>query len=128
MSINIWSKPLNMDTFQLYGARYYQGVPTWSEFFETIKIFSLNSRLLVSKHNGLQTLNICRILNSYVLLGNVFPGNSLARLAFFISNPIIYPELKTLLYFMKRLPNRIPEVNLSEIPLRQPLLDQLDSV
>lgn len=128
MSSIIWSKPLNMDTFQLYGARFYQGAPTWSEFFEMMRQFSLCSRLLVSKVGKQSNINIYHILNTYIQLSNVFPHESLARLAFFISNPLIYPELKTLLFFIKRLPNSIPEVALSEIPFRQSMLDALNNV
>ena len=129
MSNVIWSKPLNPETFQLYGARYYQGIQTWSEFFDTMKLFSLCSRLLVSRmHENRIGINLCRILNSYIQLGNVFPYDSFARLAFFISNPDIHPELKTILYFIKRLPNGIPEVNLHSIPLKQSLLTELESI
>ena len=118
-----------METFQLYGARNYQGVQTWTEFFETMKLFSLCSRLLVSrKHETKMGHNIGRILNSYIQLGNVFPGYSFSRLAFFIANPEIYPELKTILYFIKRLPNGIPELDLQKIPFQQSLLNELNSI
>lgn len=129
MSNNIWSRPLNMETFQIYAARFYQGVPTWTEFFESMRQFSLCSRLLVSrKHESHIGTNIYRILNAYIQLGNVFSHDSFARLAFFISNEEIYSELKTILYFIKRLPNSIPEVNLHDIPFQQSLLTKLNRV
>lgn len=129
MSRKIWSSPLNMETFQLYAARNYQGVPTWTAFFDSMKNFSLCSRLLVSKkHETRIGTNIYRILNLYIQLSNTFMLDSFARLAFFISNEEIYPELKTILYFIKRLPNGIPEVNLQSIPFQQSILSELNRV
>lgn len=130
MTTIIWNKPLAQDSYLIYAARYYTGSGYWNEFLEDLDLFKQCSKLIVQKINANKvTLSfVQKVLNSYISLGNVFSGNSLARLAFYSSNPIAHSFVKTILYYMKRLPTSIPERNLSEVSYDTELLDLLGRI
>ena len=128
MSI-LWNQELTQQTYFLYGARFYNNqYGRWNEFFNDIKLFQRCSKLLVSKRNSDAAISIKSILNTYVTLGNVFSGDSLARLGFFLSNPICHSDIKTILYFMYRLPCSIPEVCIAKIPFNTEILSILNGI
>lgn len=130
MNITIWNKPLTQDSYLIYAARYYTGSGYWNEFLTDLDLFKQCSKLIVQKINTNKvTLPfVQKVLNSYISLGNVFIGNSLARLAFYSTNPIAHSFVKTILYYMKRLPTSIPERNLSEVSYDTELLDLLGHI
>lgn len=131
MNITIWNKPLAEDSYLIYAARYYTGSGYWNEFFVDMDLFKQCSKMIVQKintGNRLQLPFVQKMLNNYISLGNVFSGNSLARLAFYSSNPIAHSFVKTILYYMKRLPTSIPERNLSEVSYDTELLDLLGRI
>lgn len=130
MSI-IWSNKLTSNTYMLYAIRnYHNGVGVWGEFFYDIKMFSRISKILMTRVNSSSetSTSVQNILNNFISLGNVFIGDSLGRLAFFIINPICYPEVKTILEYMHRLPRNIPEVKLSSIEYDQKLFYDLNQI
>lgn len=124
----LWDQPLNKETSIIYGARFYTGPPTWSEYYSDFGLFKKLSKQLVEKHNGSSKASLRKVLNDFISLSNVFSGMSLARLAFALSNPLIYPELKTMLFFIKRLPTDVPEVKLSDISFDVNLLNELQAI
>ena len=128
MSI-FWQEPLNNNTYILYGLRYYSGLYNrWSEFFSDIKSFSKLSKLLVMRQRTTINVSDRQILNQYISLGNVFTENSLARLSFFLANPVCHSEVKSILYFMNRLPAYIPEVKLDSIKYDTKLLESFQKI
>lgn len=128
MSI-FWEQILTQETYALYGARFYTNTyGRWDEFFSDIKTFSRVSKLLVSRKNAKTKVSLKNIVNNYICLGNVFTGDSLARLAFFLGNPICYPEIKTILYFIHRLPPSVPEFDLSAIPYDSSLAHEIQNM
>ena len=121
MSI-LWTQKLTHETYAIYGARFYNNIyGRWDDYFSDLKMF-------VSRKNTNNQISIHNILNNYISLGNVFTGNSLARLAFFLTNPVCHDSLKTVLYFIHRLPPSLPEVELSSIPYDTELLRILESL
>lgn len=124
----LWAQPLNKETSTIYGARFYTGPPTWAEYYSDFGIFKKLSKQLVEMHNGSSKASLRKVLNDFISLSNVFAGKSLARLAFAISNPLVYSELKTILYFIKRLPTDLPEVKLSDISFDVNLLSSLQAI
>lgn len=128
MSI-LWNQPLKKETYQIYGARFYNNIyGHWNEYFSDLKVFTRISKLLVSKYKSNTQISNRTILNNYISLANVFTESSLARLAFFLSNPLCYSDIKTILFFIHRLPNSIPEIDLSSIPFNTELLSELCSL
>lgn len=128
MSI-LWTQKLTHETYVIYGARFYNNIyGRWDDYFSDLKMFGRISKVLVSRKNTNNQISIHNILNNYISLGNVFTGNSLARLAFFLTNPVCHDSLKTVLYFIHRLPPSLPEVELSSIPYDTELLQILESL
>lgn len=128
MSI-LWEQPLKKETYLIYGARFYNNIyGHWNEYFSDLKAFTRISKFLVSKNKSNMQISIRTILNTYISLANVFSDTALARLAFFLSNPLCYSDIKSILYFIHRLPNSIPEVDLSSIPFNTELLSELASL
>lgn len=124
----LWAQQLNKASCIIYGISIYKGTPNWKEYYTDITIFKKCSKQLVEYHNGSLKISLRKILNDYILLSNVFGGESLARIGFTLSNPLIYSELKTLLYFIRRLPHDIPEVHISSIPLHIEFLRSLKTI
>lgn len=128
MSI-LWSQPLTQDTYAIYGARFYNNsYGRWNEYFSDLRMFGRISKVLVSRINSNTQISLRNVLNNYISLGNVFTGNSLARLSFFLSNPLCHSDVKTILFFIRRLPHSIPEVELSSIPFNSELLSELEVI
>lgn len=80
--------------------------------------------MLVLRKNK-KTNNIRKIMNQLVYLGNIFHGESLARLVFFNSDESVYPEIKTVLKYLYRLPDAIPECNLKNINYAEEIIDEI---
>lgn len=116
----IWSAPLTNNTYKFYAMRYYNvSRASWDDFFTDLKQLTYVSKGFMSRKEtstSKQFGSIRLILNNIIYLGNLFPGDSLARLLFFYCNPAGHSELKTVLKFLYRLPDDIPEVKLGDIP------------
>lgn len=126
----MWEQPLDKDSYKIFAIRHYRsGVATWNEFFADLKQFSYIIRCISFKKDEVGTVEQNKsILNSIMHLNNTFSGDSLARLFFFISreNPDILGQIKTYLHFIHRLPDEIPELDLSTIDISESLLNLLN--
>lgn len=124
--MNIWNFPLTKDNCIFYAiSSYNNGIGTWSEFFDDIKLFGKLSKYILQNNDNGKIINTRILLNTAISLANVFPKESLARLVFYHSDEQTYSKLKTLLYFMYRLPSSIPEVDLSKIQFDSDFLREL---
>ena len=65
------------------------------------------------------------VVNTVIRLGNVFHKESLGRLLLAGSPDDLRPEIKTILFFLSRLPKNIPEFDLRMIPMNENLAEQL---
>ena len=124
----LWRYPLTPETYLSYAARYYTGFACWEEFLKDLNMFSSTSKQLMHKKNAGLELPARKLLNDFVTLGNVFHGDALARLAFFLSNPKCWSEIKTLLHALFRLPRHVPEAPVGKIPFSPALLEQLKRI
>lgn len=124
----LWSNKLNIYTQFFYAARYYNnGVSSWVEFLSDMKLINKISRCMLSRGtNADEEKSSKAILNYIIIISNNFKNESLARILFCNSKPETYPDLKTFLWFLHRLPDSIPEANLNDIELNQNLLKQLN--
>lgn len=123
--MKLFSQKLTPNTYMLYAVASYQRKNAfWSEFFADMYKFSTISRMLVLRKSK-KTNNIRKIINQMVYLGNIFSGDSLARLLFFNSDESVYSELKTVLKYLYRLPDAIPECNLKAINYAENIFDEI---
>lgn len=119
----LWKFPLTTKTYMSYAARYYTGFACWDEFLKDLNTFrNISKQLMQRKNNGAE-FPIQKILNNFVLLGNVFQGDALARLGFFLSNPNCWIEVKTFLFVIYRLPRQIPEAPIGKLSINPKLLE-----
>lgn len=122
-----WHKPLTTETAKLYAATRYKGTQTWTSFFNDMKGFSTLSKQLMRWYNNKEAdIHFC--LNQVIYLGNVFAGESLARICFAFAKPETYPALKSILKTIYRLPMEIPEVGLGEIETSPRANEQLKRI
>jgi hypothetical protein len=102
---------LTSDSVMLYAAHSYTNPQCMStkEFLEDWKRIKYIKRLLRRYYQTGQ-LRERLLLNHIILLSNVFPPPSLARLLFFKLEPVYYPALKTLLEFLSLAPPTLPGI------------------
>lgn len=122
----MWNFPLNPISYKIYAiAHYNNGRGTWNEFFSDLKSIQSVHKLVQLNQTGKTTL--ANVLNAIVRLSNVFPdGMALGRLILINANESITSDIKTILYFLGKLPPNIPERNLEDFPLNENLLDELE--
>lgn len=109
----------------LYAVALYQRKNAfWSEFFADMYRFSTISRMLILRKTK-KTNNIRKILNQLIYLGNIFPDESLARLLFFNTDDEVRSELKTILKYLYRLPEFIPECDLQKIKYSEDIIEEI---
>lgn len=123
--MKLFNKKLAPSSYMLYAVAVYQRKNAfWSEFFADMYRFSTVSRMLVLRKTK-KTNNIRKIINQLVYLGNIFPSESLARLLFFNSDESVHPEIKTILRYLYRLPDCIPECDLQKIGFSEDIIDEI---
>ena len=107
---------LTEDNFILYAMKYYENPQCLSEqdFHNDLKILKYIKRLL-NRYEKTGDIKERLMLNHLIMLGNVFPITVLSRILFF-KMPIQYwSTLKTLLIFLRYMPNHINSINGKEI-------------
>lgn len=122
----MWNFPLNPISYKIYAiAHYNNGRGTWNEFFSDLKSIQSVHKLVQLNQTGKATL--VNVLNAIVKLSNVFPDDmALGRLILINASESITSDIKTILYFLGKLPPKIPEKNLEDFPLNENLLDELE--
>lgn len=120
----MWNFPLNPTSYKLYAiANYRNGKGTWNEFFVDMKLLQSVYRLVAANKEKPNYINT--VVNTVIRLGNVFHKESLGRLLLAGSPDDLRPEIKTILFFLSRLPKNIPEFDLRMIPINENLAEQL---
>lgn len=102
---------LNEENFDILVAKFYGG-RFWSkeEMENDVKRIKYIKRL-IGKHVRKKDLNERLILNHIIILGNVFGPEFTTRLLFFRLDEDYYPALKSFLWFLNYLPERIETIN-----------------
>jgi hypothetical protein len=119
---------LNEDNFLIYAIKNYHspGSMGLSELEEDLKKIKYVKRLL-NRYKASGEASERLVLNHLVVLYNVF-GSAATDLLFFKLEEAYWPELKTYLVFLQRMPletvvtQGIPE---TDIPLNNELIDKL---
>lgn len=123
----MWNFPLNPTSYKLYAiSNYRDGKSTWNEFFLDMKLMTSVYRLIAAHKEKRTYLN--QILNAIIRLGNVFHKESLGRLLLVSSPDEIRSDVKTILFFLSRLPNSIPEYDLNMVQFDADLIEELQKI
>lgn len=123
----MWDFPLTQQSYKLYAiANYKHGRAYWNEFFLDMKVLQSIPKLLASRVERRQRCT--QSLNTIIKLGNVFENDALGRLLFVITPEEYISDLKTILLFISRLPESIPEINLEDYGINYELYEELDSL
>lgn len=126
--IGLYMFELNEDNFLIYAIKNYHspGSMGLSELEEDLKKIKYVKRLL-NRYKASGEASERLVLNHLVVLYNVF-GSAATDLLFFKLEETYWPELKTYLVFLQRMPletvvtQGIPE---TDIPLNNELIDKL---
>lgn len=120
---------LNRDNFVMTAMKAYDkpSCKTLIEFEEDLAKFS-NLMRLCSRDMG--PIETHLVLNAVVTLLNVFEPTECIRMMFFKVKQNDWYKLKTILVYLDRMPETIPEFNIknSEIELCQPMIDTLRKI
>lgn len=117
---------LNKDVFVMVAMKAYDkpSCKTIIEFEEDLAKFS-NLVRLCSK--GMNPIETHLVMNSVLILLNIFEPNECVKLMFFKVKKQDWTKLKTVLVYLNRMPSHIPELGIvnAEIETCQPMLDIL---
>jgi hypothetical protein len=118
---------LNDKNYLLFAIKYYDNPQSVTEddFYDDLKRFKYVKRLF-KRYQTTEVLKINLILNHLIILFNVF-GEATVPLLFFKLEKELWPIVKTFLVFLNRFPE-YPRSSLSDIPLDQKCLEELDRI
>lgn len=123
----MWDFSLTQQSYKLYAiAHYKNGRGYWNEFFADMKVLQSVPKLLANRIEKRQRCT--QVLNTIIKLGNVFKNESLGRLLFIITPEELHSDLKTILLFISRLPESIPEINIEDYGINYTLYDELENL
>lgn len=123
----MWDFSLTQQSYKLYAiAHYKNGRGYWNEFFADMKVLQSVPKLLANRIEKRQRCT--QVLNTIIKLGNVFKNESLGRLLFIITPEELHSDLKTILLFISRLPESIPEINIEDYGINYALYDELENL
>jgi hypothetical protein len=121
----MWDFSLTQQSYKLYAiAHYKNGRGYWNEFFSDMKVLQSVPKMLSNRVEKKQRCS--QVLNTIIRLGNVFQNEALGRLLFILTPTEYISDLKTILLFISRLPDRIPELNIDDYEINQKLYDELE--
>lgn len=112
---------LTKNNYMLYAAWKY-GRGTWTDFFSDMKILTKFMRNLNPKDDTRY------ILNMFIYFSNIFPQESFSRIMFFMADTENEKTVKTILSFLYRLPDSIPDRDIRGIPYDTDLMFRLKNI
>lgn len=120
---------INKNNFVMIAMKAYDNpsCKTLVEFEEDLSKFSNLVRLCSKDMNEAETNTL---LNAVMTLLNIFEASECIRMMFFKAKREDWYKLKTVLVFLNRMPNEIPDLELkdSEIPLCQSMITTLRKI
>jgi hypothetical protein len=123
----MWDFSLSQQSYKLYAiAHYKNGRGYWNEFFSDMKILQSVPKMLSNRVEKKQRCS--HVLNTIIRLGNVFQNEALGRLLLILTPPEYISDLKTILLFISRLPDSIPELSIDDYEINQTLYDELEKL
>ncbi len=122
-------KPLNNENYISYAMDAYSNPQCKSieEFNDDLNRTKYLKRLF-KKYETSGILKERLILNHIIIFYNVFGVESASRLLFFKIEENFYSTLKTFLVYLNYLPEEIPEVDVTEIPLDIKIMSTLREI
>ena len=120
-------EPLNSKNFLDYAIKNYENpeCKDMEEFSEDVNRIKYLKRLF-GRYEQEGDLKSRLILNHLIIFNNVFGLVPASRILFYKVERRYYSILKTCLYFLCKLPLRIPEIDLDEVPLDHKILKILE--
>lgn len=109
---------LNEDNFLLYATKCYEN-PDFvgvSEFNKDIKILVYIKKLL-RRYVKTGEVKERLLLNHIITLGNLFGQTATTRMLFFFCTPETFSPLKTILIYLRYMPENIPEIRNMNVPV-----------
>ena len=122
-------KILNSDNFMMYAMKEYKNpnCKNIEEFNEDMNRIKYLKRLF-KKYKSSGVLRERLILNHIIIFYNIFDLESATRLLFSRIEHDLHPYLKTFIVFLNNLPEKIPEVDLINIPLDRRIINKLRQI
>jgi hypothetical protein len=122
-------KVLDNDNYLLYAMRNYDNpqCESVSEFNDDLNRTKYLKRLF-KKYEINNILKERLILNHIIIFYNVFGIEAATRILFFKIEKEYHPILKTFLVYLNYLPEEIPEVDVTEIPLDIKIISTLREI
>tara|TARA_R110002020_G_scaffold256421_2_gene470126 strand:+ start:969 stop:1358 length:390 start_codon:yes stop_codon:yes gene_type:complete len=119
---------LNSKNFLDYALQNYENpeCKDMEEFSEDVNRIKYLKRLF-SRHEQDDDFKSRLIVNHLIVFNNVFGVLPSARILFFRVEEKYHSVLKTCLFFLERLPEKIPEVELDLIPIDHKVLKKLET-
>ena len=102
---------LNDDNFLMYAMKEYNDIQCTDieEFYDDLKKIKYIKRLFnIYKNTG--QLKERLILNHLIVFYNVFPASAGTRILFYKIEQVFWPILKTFLFFIDRMPEKIESI------------------
>ena len=120
---------LNDDNFMIFAMKMYDNPQCKhiSEFHEDMNRIKYLKRLL-RKYKTSGILRERLILNHIIIFYNIFDTVSATRLLFSRIESDLHPYLKTFIVFLNKLPEKIPEIDLLQIPLDRRIVNKLREI
>ena len=122
---------LNEKNFLLYAMQHYENPQCVEveEFNDDLKKIKYIKRLL-NQYSTEGVLKERLLLNHIIVFYNVFSVEAATRILFYKLEEDIWPMLKTFLFYLNFLPNKIESINgrtiiTTEIPMDQGIVDSL---
>lgn len=123
----MWNFSLTANSYKLYAiAHYKNGKSYWNEFFMDLKMLHSVPKLLA--HRVEKQQKVTGVLNTIIRLGNSFGKDSLGRLLLVLTPLEYLSDLKTILLYISRMPETIPELDVSEIAINIELYKELENL
>tara|TARA_R100000697_G_scaffold114954_1_gene134164 strand:+ start:30 stop:407 length:378 start_codon:yes stop_codon:yes gene_type:complete len=119
-------KKLDNKNFLDYAIQNYENpeCKNMEEFLEDVNRVKYLKRLF-SRYDQDGDIKSRLIVNHLIIFNNVFGLVPSSRILFYKVDEKYYSLLKTCLLFAEKLPTKIPEVDLSEVPLNHIVLNKL---
>lgn len=122
---------LNENNFIIYAANGYRGlIQDEEEFYEDLNRIKYIKKMLFS-YNAKGDINLNLIINHIIILYNLFEDETILNMLFYKLSDYT-SELKTILYFMNRLPEKViingVEVDSNEIPFDKEVYKKLKEI
>jgi len=121
---------LNQDSFAIYATKNYdtRACSSLEEYNSDLRRLNNVKRLILRHIRDNDDIDPRCLLNHIIVLTNVFGVTPTTKMLFFICPEETHSVLKSVLEFLKFLPDRIGEVDLMKIESDQDIINRLKEI